>query len=104
MTREHRACVKRRTSSLNAFQTVAAVVFSFNVGCGAFRASTAAKLIDAGLMDSVPDAMSRYNKVRNPKTKVLEVSHGLINRRAREARIWRCEDVKICSMAKGETR
>lgn len=97
-----RACINHRNAnrvSLNAEHSTAAIVHVFNVGCGAWQRGTPARLIDAGLLDSVPDAMARYNKAK--VNGALVVVRGLVNRRAREVRVWRCEDVKVCEMARG---
>lgn len=103
ITEKVRACTRPFEPALTVNQRVALRVFVFNVGCGAWLRSTARKLLDAGLLASVPDAMRRYTKIRAADGQLIE-SRGLFNRRLKEARFWECGNVKICKLVDGETK
>lgn len=64
------------------------VDFVFNLGKGALQSSTLLKKLNAGDKASVPAEIMKWNRVRNPKTKKLEVSKGLTRRREKEAERW----------------
>ena len=66
----------------------ALVDFTFNLGSGALQSSTLLKKLNAGDYAAVPAQMMKWNKVRNPKTKKLEVSRGITARRKRSADLW----------------
>lgn len=102
ITEKVRACTRPFERALNVNQRVALRVFVFNVGCGAWSRSTARKLLDAGLVASVPDAMRRYTKIRAANGQLIE-SRGLFNRRLKEARFWECGNVKFCKLVDGKT-
>lgn len=64
----------------------ALVLFVFNVGAGAFRASTLLKKLNAGDYAAVPGELAKWNKAR--VNGVLTPVSGLSNRRAAEAGLW----------------
>jgi lysozyme len=67
---------------LNENQRAALASFVYNLGRGAFRASTLRKRISAGRFDDVPHQLSRWNKAGG------RILNGLIRRRAAEAELW----------------
>jgi lysozyme len=80
------------TVDLTDNQFAALVSFAFNVGLGGkktgdgFLTSSLLKKLNAGDYDSVPSELAKWNKTRiNGK---LQVSKGLVNRRAVEAGLW----------------
>jgi lysozyme len=77
--------------SLTQNQFDALVDFVFNLGKGALQVSTLLKKLNAGNKDAVPAEFLKWNKVRNPKTKQLEVNKGITRRRQREADLWKKE-------------
>lgn len=72
--------------SLSDNQFGALVAFVFNVGIGAFLASTLLKRLNTGDYNSVPSQLARWNKVKKGMRKVPDT--GLTNRRANEAGLW----------------
>lgn len=64
----------------NQFGTL--VLFSNNVGIGAFEKSTLLKKLNAGDYEAVPAQLARWNKNDG------KVMQGLVNRRAAEAGLW----------------
>jgi lysozyme len=71
---------------LRQSQFDALVSLVFNIGAGAFTASTLLKLINAGDLDAATDQFPRWNKVTLDGHKVE--SEGLSFRRAKEARLF----------------
>lgn len=67
---------------LNDKQRAALASFVYNLGSGAFRASTLRRRINSGDWDDVPYQMSRWNKAGG------QVLRGLVRRRAAEAELW----------------
>jgi lysozyme len=76
------------TVPLSVNQKAALIAFVFNVGVTAFSTSTLLRLLNGRNYKAVPGQLKRWNKVRNPKTGQLEVSQGLIDRRAKEIKMW----------------
>lgn len=72
----------RVTVDLTQTQYDALVSFVFNIGGGAFRASTLLRLLNQGQYDDVPEQLRRWNKAGG------KVVQGLINRREAECRLW----------------
>jgi GH24 family phage-related lysozyme (muramidase) len=72
--------------SLNQNQFDALASFSYNIGEGAFRASTLLKVLNKGDYDSVPGEMKRWTKATKDG-KVIELP-GLVKRRAAEAALF----------------
>ena len=68
---------------LNKKQRAALASFVYNLGSGAFRASTLRRKINAGDFDDVPYQMSRWNKAGG------RVLRGLTSRRAAEVELWK---------------
>lgn len=68
---------------LNELQRAAIASFVYNLGSGAFRASTLRKRINSMKWDDVPYQLSRWNKAGG------KVLRGLSRRRAAEAELWR---------------
>lgn len=69
-------------------QRTAFVSLAFNIGAGAFRSSSAARYAKAGNMQAAADAITAWNKVRNPKTGALVIASGLASRRADERALF----------------
>lgn len=67
---------------LNDMQRAALASFVYNLGSGAFRASTLRRRINSGDWDDVPYQLSRWNKGGG------RVLRGLVIRRAAEADLW----------------
>lgn len=67
---------------LNGLQRAALASFVYNLGSGAFRASTLRKRINSGDWEDVPYQLSRWNKAGG------RVLLGLVRRRAAEANLW----------------
>lgn len=67
---------------LNDKQRAALASFVYNLGSGAFRASTLRRRINSGEWGDVPYQMSRWNKAGG------RVLRGLVRRRAAEAELW----------------
>lgn len=67
---------------LNDMQRAALASFVYNLGSGAFRASTLRRRINSGDWDDVPYQLSRWNKAGG------RVLRGLVIRRAAEADLW----------------
>jgi len=63
-------------------QRAALASFVYNLGSGAFRASTLRRRINSGDWDDVPYQLSRWNKAGG------RVLRGLTRRRAAEADLW----------------
>jgi lysozyme len=97
------ACVNSHVEvALTQNQYTALVWFVFNVGCGAFSGSSVLKAINKGNLDVVPDLLSQWKYITNPKTGKKEVSNGLVNRRAKEIAIWSAPDTGMPSVAPPE--
>lgn len=62
--------------------------FVFNVGRGALAMSSLLRKLNAGNYSVVPMELMKWNKIRNPKTQMLESSKGLTNRRKKEGDRW----------------
>jgi lysozyme len=73
---------------LNQNQFDAIVAFTFNIGNGGFQSSSALKSINAGDFAAVPNAMKRWNKITDPKTKLKVVCDGLVSRRNKEVALF----------------
>ncbi len=67
---------------LNDMQRAALASFVYNLGSGAFRASTLRRRINSGDWGDVPYQLSRWNKAGG------RVLRGLVIRRAAEADLW----------------
>lgn len=76
---------------LSQNQFDALVDFTFNLGKGALASSSLLKKLNAGDYKIVPSELLKWNKVRNPKTKQLEINSGLTKRRQREADLWNAQ-------------
>lgn len=70
---------------LNENQRAALSSFVYNLGSGAFRASTLRRRINTGDWDDVPHQMRRWNKAGG------RVLPGLIRRRNAEVELWNKE-------------
>lgn len=73
----------------------ALVSFAYNAGIGAFEGSTLLKKVKAQKPAAeIAAEFHKWIKVKNPKTKVLEPSDGLIRRRKAEAHLYQFGEVK----------
>lgn len=70
------------TVPLNQNQFDALCDFAYNVGCGAFRGSTALLLLNQGHYDQVPSHLEMWNKAGGMRLQ------GLVQRRAAEAALF----------------
>lgn len=66
----------------------ALVSFAFNVGSKALAGSTLLKLVNTGRYPDAGGEFWKWRNARNPKTGQLEVSNGLVKRRAAERDIF----------------
>jgi lysozyme len=66
----------------------ALVIFTFNIGTGGFKSSSALSLLNQGRYVDVPARMALWNKITDPKTKEHKVCDGLVKRRAQEIKLW----------------
>lgn len=73
---------------LTQYQFDALVSFAFNLGVGALDKSTLLKRLNAGATLAASTEFGKWNKLRNPKTKQLEVSNGLTKRRLDEMHLF----------------
>lgn len=74
----------------------ALVNLTFNIGIGNFNSSTLLKKLQENApVSEIVAQFKVWNKSRNPKTKLLEVSDGLVKRRASEAHLFEHGEVKI---------
>jgi len=71
---------------VTACQLAALASWTYNVGPGAFRASTLLRLLNEGDYDAVPGELRRWNKITVAGAKVANV--GLTLRREWEIRLW----------------
>jgi lysozyme len=76
----------RVQARLSQHQLAALMVFSFNVGLGAFFGSTLLRELDAGHLERVPAELARWTKVSGA------TNRGLVARRAAEITIWDTPD------------
>jgi lysozyme len=60
----------------------------FNIGPGNFAKSSVVRHLNAGDRAAAADAFRAWNKARNPATGKLEVSNGLVRRRAEERALF----------------
>ena len=74
---------------LNDQQRAALASFVYNLGAGAFRASTLRRRINSGDWDDVPYQLSRWNKAGGRRLR------GLDRRRAAEAALWNAGVLKM---------
>jgi lysozyme len=78
----------RCTVETNINELGALVSLAYNIGIGALAKSAVMKFHNAGNKTAAARAFAPINKFLNPKTKKLEVSSGLIRRRAAEAALY----------------
>ncbi len=79
---------------LNQNQFDALVSFAFNCGLGSLQSSTLLNFINIKQFDKAALEFDKWNKVRNPKTKQLEVSTGLTRRRSEEKALFNTPVIK----------
>ena len=82
LEKAERVVVRYCKPYLNENQRAALASFVYNLGSGAFRASTLRRKINTGDFDDVPYQMSRWNKAGG------RVLRGLTRRRAAEVQLW----------------
>lgn len=70
------------TAELNEYQRAALISFVYNLGAGAFIASTLRRRLNTGEFDDVPYQLSRWNKAGG------RILRGLIRRRKAEIKLW----------------
>lgn len=76
------AVIRYTTVWLNEVQRAALASFVYNLGAGAFRASTLRRRLNSGDWEDVPYQLSRWNKAGG------RVLRGLVIRRKAEADMW----------------
>ncbi len=82
LLKAEQAVIRYTTVFLNDQQRAALASFVYNLGSGAFRASTLLKRINAVEWYDVPYQLSRWNKAGG------RVLNGLVRRRVAEADLW----------------
>jgi lysozyme len=82
LEKAERSVVRLTRPYLNEIQRAALASFVYNLGAGAFRASTLRRRINSGDWDDVPYQLSRWNKAGG------RVLKGLVLRRKAEANLW----------------
>lgn len=87
------AVEKLVTTYINDGQYAALVIFVFNIGVPAFKASTLLRRINAGRHAEAPKEFRKWIKVKNRQTGKYETNQGLINRRELEISIWNAEPI-----------
>jgi len=90
LVKAERAVIRYCKPYLNDIQRAALASFVYNLGSGAFRASTLRRRINSNDWEDVPYQLSRWNKAGG------RVLRGLSRRRAAEAELW-CEGVNCYS-------
>jgi lysozyme len=73
---------------LSQNQFDALVNWTYNCGLGALRECSWLKEINKGNYAAVPELMRRWNKIRDPRSQLMVVSRGLVNRRQWEANLF----------------
>ena len=66
----------------------ALVDFVFNLGANALRHSTLRRRLNAGVYEAVPPQLVLWCHYRDPATRKLVESSGLLKRRQREVQLW----------------
>lgn len=79
---QYEECVNELSDNLTQNQFDALVCFAYNLGCGALRGSTLAKLVRGNQMQTAAHAFDAWNKAGG---KVLP---GLVRRRAAERKLF----------------
>ncbi|MBF9239734.1 lysozyme [Hymenobacter sp. BT683] len=81
---------KRLTRAVTQTQFDAMVSLCFNIGTAGFDKSSVLRLANLGSTDTaaITAAFGAWNKVTNPRTRVLEPNRGLTLRRGREAALF----------------
>lgn len=75
--------------NVNQNQFDALLSFSYNVGIPAFKNSTLLKRVKNNAKEKdIREAFNMWTKVRNPKTKILEVNSWQVKRRKAEADLY----------------
>lgn len=82
LEKAERVVIKYCKPFLNGKQRAALASFVYNLGSGAFKASTLRRRINSGDWDDVPYQLSRWNKGGG------RVLRGLTRRRKAEANLW----------------
>lgn len=82
LEKAERAVIRYTDVFLNDYQLAALASFVYNLGSGAFRASTLRRRINSVDWHDVPYQMSRWNKAGG------RVLNGLVRRRAAEVDLW----------------
>ncbi len=78
--------------TLTANQFGALVVFAYNIGVHAFAGSTACARVRHNELTNVPATMRLWTKIRDPHTRRLVPSMGLMHRREAEIALWHTAD------------
>ena len=82
LEKAERTVIRYTSIYLNDLQRAALASFVYNLGSGAFRASTLRRRINSNNWEDVPYQLSRWNKAGG------RVLRGLVRRRAAEAELW----------------
>ncbi len=89
---DHIQPLKKVEVALTNNQKIALASFIYNMGQGTFLRSGIFRRLNAGDFKGAADKFDEYIKAPNPKTKIREVSKGLINRRRREKELFLTPD------------
>ncbi len=90
---EHIEGLKNIEVPLTSNQKIALASFMFNLGKGIFdKPSDLLTKLNAGDYQGAADKLEEYNKQKNKKTGEYEVLRGLVNRRAREKKLFLTPD------------
>lgn len=88
-TQEALSAVERYvTHPMTPEQKAVFTSLAFNIGVGGFRKSTALKRFNAGDIVGAAEAITWWNKARDPRTNQLRVVQGLVNRREAERELF----------------
>jgi GH24 family phage-related lysozyme (muramidase) len=84
---------RRMRLDLLQHQFDAVFILCFNIGIGGFLESNIYKFLQQQDNEAAFSYWRKWKKAKDPKTGKLEVSPGLVNRRAREINLF-CNDLK----------
>ena len=88
----HSTPLKKVKVSLTGNQKIALVSLIYNIGAGAFENSTLLKKLNRGDYKGAVNEFDKYIHQKNKKTGKYEVLNGLIDRRAKEKKLFLTPD------------